>query len=386
MITPQEIRTKAVNLHPQFLTAWLTGEEFFPRLIPSSTKLSGDLTADGDAIRRLRSGSKEVRGFGYTVQWATRRMKLAGGGRNDVPERIVIETQDDLLALVNRKAEFDAIVTTIDCIRSTLPQLESWIHSHVKSLPAVAEHIEDLLRVTQWFQSNPCPGCYAREVPLDVHGKFIQQNKGILKEWFDVKDVLPPEAIRADEEEFFRRYGLRDWEPMITLRCLDQRTQAKFHLPCAEASIPLHYFNEVDLTNVRIFIVENLTNVRTFPEVQDAIVIFGMGNAAGNLRALKCLMNKEVVYWGDLDVYGLRILSQYRRIVGPARSVFMDLATLQKYGGLPPKHKYKLMDLPPLLQPDEQAAFIECNEKQLQLEQERIPQCDVRLAIDEGNY
>ena len=184
-------------------------------------------------------------------------------------------------------------------------------------------------------------------------------------------------AIRSDESNFFRRYGLRDWEPLITIRCLDYAIQRRLQLPCAEASVPLEYLDSADLAGVRLLVVENLTNLRTLPAVPNGLVIFGMGNAAVNLRPLKILASSSVAYWGDLDIYGLKILSQYRQLVGRATSVFMDIETLNGFRSLMTPRDYKTINLPPQLTDAEAEAFNVCNDLKLQLEQERIPQSAV---------
>ena len=154
-------------------------------------------------------------------------------------------------------------------------------------------------------------------------------------------------------------------------------------MPSAEASLPLTHVNSVVLKGVRIFVVENMTNVRTFPAVPNSIVIFGMGNAVVNLRDVECLRNNEVIYWGDLDVFGLRILSQFRQTVSDTRSLFMDMSTLRQFRHLmqSPKKDYKSQSLPALLTASEEEAFHECNETKLQLEQERIPHATVAVQL-----
>lgn len=382
MITPDQIRQKAERLYPKFVKAWLDGDDFFPYILPSSKRRSGDITRDGEDIRNLRNGSKDVRGFGYTVEWGRHRTRDAGW--NDLPERILFETQTDLLKLINKTTEFRAFAESARNIRHAFPQLENWIRSNIKAVTGMADIVDDLIRVTQWFQNNPRPDCFAREIPLPVHGKLVEENTGTLSQWFEVEGILPSDAIRSEETDFYRRYGLQDWKPLITLRCLDTATQELFRLPCAEASIPVDYFNSISLNSVRIFVVENMTNLRTFPAVPNSIVIFGMGNAAVELRELKGLQHNEVIYWGDLDVYGLRILSQYRRSVGRARSMFMDIRTCRQFDNLmlPPKKKYKPQKVPALLEPDEEEAFRVCNASQLQLEQERIPQQAVEELLN----
>lgn len=71
MIQPEDIRRKAENLYPDYLQAWLNGDEdFFPRIIPARKTPDGDdLAATIRAVHRLREGSKEETGFGYTVHW-----------------------------------------------------------------------------------------------------------------------------------------------------------------------------------------------------------------------------------------------------------------------------------------------------------------------------
>jgi hypothetical protein len=71
MIQPDEIRRKADNLYRDCLKAWLEGDDtFFPRIIPANRTLDqGNVGAAVEAVRRLREGSKESLGFGYSVEW-----------------------------------------------------------------------------------------------------------------------------------------------------------------------------------------------------------------------------------------------------------------------------------------------------------------------------
>ena len=383
MITPDEIRKKAERLYPKVIDAWLNGDDLFPlSLNRVSTRPTGNIVDDQKAIEQLREGSKQQRGFGYSITWVNRKRRATG--RNVEPAGIFFETIDDLLRLTALTADFKALTTAATKIRSALPELETWVRSNHKALTAVAAVVDDLISVTQWFREHPTPDCFAREIPLSVHGKFVEENQGILRQWFDERGILPVHAIRAHETDFFRRYGLRDQEPLTTIRCSCTAMRERFGLPCDEASVPVDHFNKVDLSDTRIFVVENLTNLRTFPRVPGSVVIFGMGNAAVTLRALDCLTRTEVFYWGDLDVYGLRILSNYRREVGPAQSLFMDIQTVNRFAHLmqPPRKSYTDQSVPKNLEPKEAQAFAFCNEHKKQLEQERIPQSAVQEIVD----
>ena len=105
MIQPEDIRRKAENLYGEFVRAWLAGDSsFFPRVIPSQRDPDPDLATAIGAVRALRDASKEVVGFGYTVEW--REINSRRFGRNLFPARIIIETQDDYLRLTGRARSF----------------------------------------------------------------------------------------------------------------------------------------------------------------------------------------------------------------------------------------------------------------------------------------
>jgi hypothetical protein len=105
MIQPDEIRRRAESQYRPFLEAWLAGEDFFPLPIRADLRADpSDRAASAAAVRRLRAGSREVLGFGYTVEWRERNSRTFG--RNEFPERILFETRDDYLHFIAKREEF----------------------------------------------------------------------------------------------------------------------------------------------------------------------------------------------------------------------------------------------------------------------------------------
>jgi hypothetical protein len=374
VIQPEDIRRKADNLYPKVLSAWLHGDDFFPHVIPAQ-RMPGDETIATAvvAIQRLRDGSKQSRGFGYSVEW--REINSHKFGRNQFPARIFFETREDFLRFIGKQREFAEFSGTVAEVRAAFPRLESWIRSNSKALIEAAPDVAGLLQVVQYFSDHPRPNVFARELPLDVDTKFIERQKPLLRKWLDL--VLPPHAIRADEDHFERRYGLRYIDPLWYVRLLDAELADLWHFPCTELAIPMHTLGELPLTPDIVFIVENKVNLFTLPAAKRAIALGGLGNAVVLKRYLPWLQRVPIVYWGDLDVEGLEILSSLRSFFPQTRSLLMDVATLDRFENLAIHHAGGQPDVPLHLTDAEQAAYVRCRDAELRLEQERIPQSEV---------
>lgn len=375
MIQPEDIRRKAENLYPDYLRAWLDGDDtFFPRVIPSRKTLdANNLALAIQAVRRLREGSKEVTGFGYTVEW--REVNSRKFGRNRFPARILFETPNDLLRFIGKHHEFAIFSDAVIRLRAAFPVLESWVRHNVWTLIEAAPDLDGLLSVVQFFRNHPRPNRFARELPLPVDTKFIKRHEGILRGWFDV--ALPPDTIRADEEHFERRYGLRYAEPHLLVRLLDPVLGRELGWPCPELSIPLHALGAMDVRADLAIIVENKINLLTLPPFPHAIGLGGLGGSVVLLRYLSWLNNMPIVYWGDLDTEGFEILSSLRALFPHVRSLLMDLKTIDRLKHLAVPGSGRTPGIPPHLTEVEQLAYVYCRDGNVRLEQERIPQSDV---------
>ncbi|WP_431197125.1 Wadjet anti-phage system protein JetD domain-containing protein [[Micrococcus luteus] ATCC 49442] len=58
------------------------------------------------------------------------------------------------------------------------------------------------------------------------------------------------------------------------------------------------------------------------------LAIYGAGYGFTSLRDASWLWDCEVLYWGDLDTHGFRILDQLRAVHPQVVSVLMDESTL----------------------------------------------------------
>jgi hypothetical protein len=383
MIQPEDIRRKAENLYRDCLQAWLAGDEsFFPRLIPArKTPDLDNLAAGIEAVRRLREGSREVRGFGYTVVW--REVHSRKLGRNTLPAQVLFETREDYLRFLGKQREFTAFTDAVTRLRATFPALEGWLRSNISTLIEAAPDLECLLSVVQFLRDHPRPNLFARELPIPADTKFIERHQRLLRQWLDI--VLPAHAIRADEDHFERRYGLRYPEPHLHVRLLDVQLQHDLGFPCPEFSLPLHTLASLSAKPAAVFIVENKVNLLTLPPLPGTLGLGALGHGVTLLRHVPWLEAIPIVYWGDLDVQGFVILSSLRAIFPQTSSILMDDCVLERWQHLCTPGTGVTSELPAHLTDAERAACLRCREENLRLEQERLPKEVLAGLEDWGN-
>lgn len=61
------------------------------------------------------------------------------------------------------------------------------------------------------------------------------------------------------------------------------------------------------------------------------IAIFGSGYSVSNLKNVNWFKNLELLYWGDIDVHGFEILSQFRGYFPHTQSRLMDKQTFDRF-------------------------------------------------------
>lgn len=334
--------TSPTDLRQQLEKYWQRGDILRPRLDenelfpltlrlrkPGARDLTERFAAVADWVRALRDGSKDNKGYGYTVHWRQRRHRVQGA--NDLPDAITVDTEDDALRWLNRRDDAARFSQLAERTLAVFPALQSWLR--LRPLRAL-EHEpiwDDLLAVLAWFQAHPRPGVYLRELDIPgIHTKFIEAHRGLLAELLDA--VLPADAIDAGAtgvRGFNRRYGLHDKPALIRFRLLDDRLAIN---GLTDLTVPADQLARLDPGADTVFITENEINGLAFPPFPNALVIFGLGYRVETLRHLPWLANKRLYYWGDIDTHGFAILNRFRQAFPHARSLLMDRATLEAHG------------------------------------------------------
>jgi hypothetical protein len=330
MINPQEIKLKAEKKYYSVLQSWLEGNPFTRLEIhgnKSYTKSS--LPEFEKEILKIRSQSKEKKGSGYTLEYQIVKTKYLG--TQDLPIAIYFETEADLFKYLGKEKEVAQFKIDVQKVIDSFPELKDWAANNVVKVIQSSHAWDGLIQVCHYFKKHPNPNLYIRELPINVHTKFVERNQSIIK---DLLHVLISGYLNPNESKFEKRFNLKYSEPSIRFKILDKAISNNFFSGIDDLSIMLSQFENLDLPIKKVIVVENKTTLYTtltLPKMENTIAIFGSGYSVHNLQNVEWLSNVELLYWGDVDVQGFEILSQFRGYFPHTQSILMDKATFEKF-------------------------------------------------------
>lgn len=324
MITPIEIKKKAVNKYKAYLQSIVEGESFNPIVIVGDKKPNEDTIKFEYELTELISCSKEKKGYGYTIEYQT--VKTKRHGIQDIPTSICFQSEFDYLKYINKEKDTAKFKKDITSIISSFPELKDWIYKY--PIKVIENDWESLLKVCNYFKAVPQPHLYIRELPIRVHTKFIENNKGIIRE---LLEIIIAEHIKIDEKQFESRFNLKYDETLVRFRILDEAISQQLFGGIDDISIPISEFQHLSLPIQTVYVVENKINMLTFPVKRNSIVIWGHGFGVDIMKNVEWLKTKRIYYWGDLDAQGFQILSEIRTHFPQVESFLMDKETFDKF-------------------------------------------------------
>ena len=395
MITPQEIKEKARRQFKEFLKAIAingSGKDFFPLVIRGGqSKATGDLRENQKEIAALINSSKEKTGKGWKIVFET--VNTRSNGTQTVIKQIEIESEKDFLDVTGYKKETEYFENSLSVIRSKIRDsdvdIQNWILSHLKELSDVENEKQNpcywqkICECVNFLRRNKNSGLYIREIPVEVHTKFIEQNKNI------IHSLITEEKIA---KTFESDHGLKEKPVLVRFRSLDEDKPILLSgMKLDEISVPVENLkasNSIFEQFSSIYVVENEMVFLTFPKVKDSVCIWGHGYTATVLKQLEWLKDFELIYFGDLDEHGFDILSKFRESFPKTKSLCMDTKTLDQFAQFRVASKIEKHIVPPQnLTESESECFNELNQnpQKNRLEQERISQKWIKEQIKSTN-
>lgn len=367
MITPTEIRKKAENKYLTFLRSVTERQAFEPIVIDGNKKPNDDTVQFEKELTELIAHSKEKKGYGYSIEY--QKVKTRKHGEQDIPVSIIFLTEQDYLKYIGKEQGTVGFRKDVERILSAFPELVEWVCRFPNKVLDNHEFWGDLLKVCTYFRSNPKPQMFIRELPIQVDTKFIERNKGIIKE---LLDIIIAKSVNPDEKRFETHFNLRYDEPVVRFRVLDKAMSQMLFSGIDDLSVPINQFQEVEIPVEVVYIVENKMNMLTFPPIQKSIVVWGHGFGVDLLKDVTWLKSKKIFYWGDLDAQGFQILSEIKTHFPQVESFLMDRETFDLFYesgfGTETNVEKNLF-----LTPEEEKMFDFLKEGNYRLEQEKIP-------------
>jgi len=376
MITPNELFVKVERSFYKVVCSELKGEKIFPWIIPTNKQITGSNYSDWKKdIVPLHQRSKAAKGKGYTVEW---RSKIINGTKQSIPAKIYFETVGDYLHFIERDKDFNKIKEAQEVLVTAFPVLKDWTESNPRLLLSAHEIWRDIVKVCQYFQAKPPPHpFYIREIPIEVHSKFIEQNSTLLKKILDI--LLPSNWINFEETDFASRYGLKKVNVYAQIRILDD--DLKPVLGYDEVGLTLDDAAWLQWIPKNVFIIENQICYLTFPKVKNSVAIFGEGFKSSIMKHIPWLSKTNIYCWFDLDSAGFEMLDLIRQHYPKAKSFLMDESAFEKHSNFTVENNYRRKELPHLLS-DELLLYKHLQKSSKRLEQERISQQYVLEQIE----
>ncbi len=373
------------------LKTLMIGERSFPLHIPLKAPSAKQTMQD---LAHFRAWIERWKSFAMPdlLHWKTVDFRQLG--EQQLPLRITIGSFQQLTqfcgaAAVAQSARWQA---------NMLPLLKRYRHEQV--YPVLVGHIEIveglgnndaelLAHVLPQLQRGPGAGGYLRALPLTgVDTKFVEASSGLIEALLDAVHEGEIVACGGLYRWLDCRHGPRGLAQGVPIvRPLSPGTRHAYQgLPLLQLSAELLRQHELSATN--ILVVENVQSGLALPDLDDTIAVIGGGRNVSWMDA-SWLTTKRVAHWGDIDTWGLAILSDARTSLATLEPLMMDMATLKAHEARMVQEPAPLRTLPAQLTDQEQRLFLDLTAGRFlstRLEQERISSDFISAALQAWLY
>lgn len=304
------------------LAARARGDAFVPVDLPLRGPSASELGARYAEVADWARGWAQQRG---PVTVTSKVVGQRGIGANALPDRVRIDTFEDLARFLGTTAQARRHRELLDLTDRLLPALRCWVAAKPLRALAHQEYFEPLLACVRWLIANTDRDRYLRQIDVaGVDTKFIEAHRAVLAELIDVAAAGP---VDAQARDFAARYGFRSKPARVRIRILDPQV-SRFPPGVTDLELRADELDRLSLDVDRVFVVENEVTCLAFPAARRSLLVFGGGYAVSRVARLGWLRDVALHYWGDIDTHGFRILDQLRCDLPEVQSLLMDRETL----------------------------------------------------------
>ncbi len=310
----------------QFRLELLTTATAWPQSYPIGLPAAGDLTTRPAVIRQhVMQWQKMAVG---QVMWREVNFR-ASAEPIRLPSHWILERPSDWVRAAADRQTADDFGMLEYLIRHADPVLRDALISHLKLLRGRSR--EELLAAVNLAARLKQGEAQGRPLRLlaghGVDTKFFERNRQLLIRLLDARfaGIVSEQGLHgfldasADGDHWLLLVPLQ--RGLLPFTIQQVRTQELATL--AADSIRAR----------RILVIENRQCWHLLPELDDTIAILGSGLDLDWLRAA-WLDGKDIVYWGDIDTWGLSMLAQARQHRPLTKAILMDRDTFKRHAAV----------------------------------------------------
>lgn len=372
LLHPEQVRDWLVRRFNNQHRAWLVGGGEWPLRVPLGTPTENEFSEDVSSVRIWVDAWAGWRGAGALETEVRKWPRL---GSQTLPTYVMLASALEVSQWIGQERRWGRACQRFDVMTQTWAQLRerAGLERHFDLLADYSDaDIKRLMSALTWFLANPRSELYVRQLPIEgVDTKWIEKRFAVVVQ---LLGLLRGESAEVD---FFTATGLRKLTHRIRMRVLCPLLRVRMG-GLRDVEAPVEELAQLALSPAAVLILENQESGVALPDMAGVVAFLKLGNAVSSLGSIPWLKGVPAVYWGDIDSFGIAILSRARKVLPGVRSVLMDEQTLLRFKELTVQETTQHSDVElGELNPSERAIFDGLRAglwgAKVRLEQERIP-------------
>ena len=356
--------------YDQYLKSYILGSPFERITLRGGKKRPGSTAELHDSIRYYCSLEKSADRYGWTIKWESWDSKKLG--HQKWPGSINITSPEDLLFLTDKSAEFSVFSKTLAFILREKPAISQWLATSPQLVLQYREQWPGIFSVVDFLMENELSNYYLRNIPVQVHTKFIEVNKTVI---WSLLQYYNPSRYSVPGQSFEEVLGIKQKSYLFNLRWLDKEMAKETMNGIEVFGLSVEELRKLQWQPDELWVVENETALYMLPDKRKGLAICSRGKALSLLKDIPFFAQTKLYYWGDLDEEGFKMLNDFRQLYRHVQSRYMDCNCIT--------HHLQHLDIQPkfyrtenlnLLTEEESAAFALLLQKNGRLEQEKLLQ------------
>ncbi|MEV6987478.1 DUF3322 domain-containing protein [Sphaerisporangium sp. NPDC051017] len=260
-------------------------------------------------------------------------------GTHEMPKTLVLTRAADVAAVhLSTQRIWTRCGRRLVALQSAFP--DARFTGIVRKVTDLAEvDYQRLLQTVTWLRTNPTSGLLVRQLPIEgIDTKWLQRHSSLV---LAMLGDAGPEHPAGDDESTEPSSHRRRLHERLGLRLPPELIQVAVLDPDLRAAVGgmRHFAASVEDLNRwarhphLVLILENKeTGYALTEDIPGTVVLHGSGFHVANYARISWVCTASLVfYWGDIDAPGFQFVNDLRDYGIPARTILMDIATLDRF-------------------------------------------------------